>query len=248
MTFYLSGCILEPNEKMGIFDKFRKKQKDQKSKELEFDVSASNSEKLATVKIGEINLPTGEIITGDPFFTSDIKPFTRKVKPGHYQVELLIATIEEDHYRLAYSKIKFKNERATRWVLATTPDMNIEELEPGEFYGFPVDAGLGCFVDKSTNELFIKRMHDLYKSNPESNYYDDVLAAEFGEYSGNHKYSRGGGDWNNHIVDKESGFNVIMFSSGWGDGTYPTFWGMNDKNEIVELTIDFLVGQEDEEE
>jgi hypothetical protein len=32
-----------------------------------------------------------------------------------------------------------------------------------------------------------------------------------------------------------------MLSSGWGDGRYPTYWGVNQENELIELTIDFLL-------
>ncbi len=39
-----------------------------------------------------------------------------------------------------------------------------------------------------------------------------------------------------------------MFSSGWGDGYYPTYWGYNDNNETIELTIDFMLYDENEAE
>lgn len=219
--------------------------------EIEFDLSESNQEDLIQLKIADLNLPSGKIITSDPFFTSDLRAFSRTVTPGKYPVKIYLREVDEEHYRVAFAKIKFKETRATRWILAVSDDMDLEELnnmEEEDFFGFPVDAGLGCFIDEQTNTLFLEKMDAFYKNNPDKNYYDDLLAEEFVKYSASSPYSREMGDWNNHVVDEKTQQNVVMFASGWGDGYYPTYWGYNDKNETVELVIDFLLGEEEDED
>lgn len=237
------------SEKMELFDRSKKQNPEHKDLEIKFDLSDSNLKKLKEIDIGSIHLPTGKIIASDPFFTKSVKPFSRSVKPGTYPVKIYIIEIEPEHYRVAFAKIKFHPEIATNWILAVSDDMKIDDLtslKEGEFFGFAVDAGLGCFLDEKTNRSYLRKLNRFYKETPEKNYYDDLLASEFDKYSSGHKYSRDLGDWNNHIINDSSDLNIIMFASGWGDGYYPTYWGYNDKKESVELTIDFLIDLDDE--
>src|SRR5690606_8708380 len=123
------------------------------------------------------------------------------------------------------------------------------ELTDDEFFGFPVDSGLACFLDEETNASLNAKMDELQQKDPEANYYDEVLADEFKAYSSKNKFSRELGDWNDHRPDKESDNNVIMFASGWGDGYYPAYWGLDENGETIELVIDFLINEfEDNQE
>ncbi len=159
--------------------------------------------------------------------------------------------VDEEHHRVAYAKIKFRPEQASKWILAITDDITKEELNElneDEFFGFPVDSGLACFLDEETNETLTAKMDELQEKDPDSNYYDEVLADEFKEYSGKNKLSRSLGDWNDHHPDKDSDNNVIMFASGWGDGYYPAYWGLNETGETIELVIDFLINDFEEDD
>lgn len=35
--------------------------------------------------------------------------------------------------------------------------------------------------------------------------------------------------------------SIAMFSSGWGDESYPSFWGYDENGEVACLVTDFLV-------
>lgn len=226
--------------------------KDTNDFELNYDLEDEmNSQELIEIHVGDLNLPTGRIITADPFFSMEQRPFTRTVEPDKYPVFIYMAEIDELHHRIAYAKIKFRPEEATRWVLAITDDLTDEELNDlgeDEFYGFPVESGLACFLDEETNREFTAKMDAMLDKNPESNYYDDVLAEEFRKYSGKNNFSRELGDWNDHHPNPDSDNNVIMFSSGWGDGYYPAYWGLNENGDTVELVIDFLINEFDNED
>jgi hypothetical protein len=47
--------------------------------------------------------------------------------------------------------------------------------------------------------------------------------------------------WTNLIVDEATGANVIAFSSGYGDGSYPSYWGHDLTGQRVALVTDFVV-------
>jgi hypothetical protein len=229
--------------------------KDLKDYEIFYDLEDEiNNRELVEIHIGELNLPTGRIIAADPFFTDGQQPFARTVEPDKYPVFIYMAEIDEHHHRIAYAKIKFRPEEAKKWILAITEDLTddeLNELGEDEFYGFPVESGLAAFLDAQTNEELVAKIDEVQADKPESNYYDEVLADEFREYSGKNEFSRALGDWNDHHPDKDSDNNVIMFASGWGDGYYPAYWGLNEEGDTIELVIDFLLndfeGDEDDE-
>src|SRR5688572_27014028 len=188
---------------MGLLGLFKKKET---VDNLSFDFkSIVNSVDLKEVSIGNLYLPTGKIVAGDPFFIHDHKPFKLRVSPGTYPVKLLIHKVEDNHFRIAFSKIVLSDNPPVKWTLAWTEDITDEQvknLQQGEFFGYGVDAGLGCFTDSETNRIFSETMDRFYKSNPDKNYYDDLLAEEFKTVSGQHPLSRDLGDWNNHFPTK----------------------------------------------
>ncbi|MFL9839101.1 DUF4241 domain-containing protein [Flavobacterium sp. ST-75] len=225
------------------------------SNDFEFEYNLDDDmgmHELVEIHVGDLNLPTGKIIAADPFFTYDQRPFKRTVLPDKYPVYVYVTEIDEEHFRIAYAKIKFRSKDASKWVLAITDDITKEEmneLTDDEFFGFPVDSGLACFLDEETNASLNAKMDELQQKDPEANYYDEVLADEFKAYSSKNKFSRELGDWNDHRPDKESDNNVIMFASGWGDGYYPAYWGLDENGETIELVIDFLINEfEDNQE
>lgn len=226
--------------------------KDNNDFELPYALNEEMSaQELVEIHIGDVNLPTGRIIAADPFFTEEQRPFSRTVEPDKYPVYIYVAQIDELHHRIAYATIKFRPENASRWILALTDDLTQEELndlEEDEFYGFPVESGLACFLDEETNAELIAKIDSVQEGKPESNYYDEVLADEFREYSGKNNFSRQLGDWNDHHPNAESDNNAIMFASGWGDGYYPAYWGVGENGETIELVIDFLISDFEEED
>ncbi|MEL1244196.1 DUF4241 domain-containing protein [Flavobacterium sp. DGU11] len=220
--------------------------------ELPYDLDDEmNGQELTEIHIGDVNLPTGRIIVADPFFTEEQQPFSRTVEPDKYPVYIYVAKVDELHHRIAYAKIKFRPEEASKWILALTNDLSAEEINElgeDEFYGFPVESGLACFLDEQTNSELIAKIDAVQDNKPESNYYDEILADEFMQYSGKNTFSRQLGDWNDHYPNPDSDNNAIMFASGWGDGYYPAYWGVNENNDTIELVVDFLINDFEEED
>jgi hypothetical protein len=45
--------------------------------------------------------------------------------------------------------------------------------------------------------------------------------------------------WANMVMSRTTGANLVAFSTGWGDGGYPSFWGYDAGNEVACLVSDF---------
>jgi len=196
------------------------------------------------IEMGHLALPSGEIIASDPFTSYQQQPFSKQVMPGSYPVTLAVATIEEHHYRVGLAKVTFSETPATQWELAVSADILPEEwatLAPNEFIGYEVESGLGLFVDAQVNEHYVRVLDEFYNKREKANYYTEVLAKEFASFSGKHPQSRNLGDWNVHCPTTDPNLNVMMFATGWGDGVFPSYWGLDEEDNIVELITDFLV-------
>ncbi|MGB0524285.1 MAG: DUF4241 domain-containing protein [Flammeovirgaceae bacterium] len=209
-----------------------------------FTQSEADGYNVYQVQLGELHIPSGQIIACDPFFSYEQQPLNKTVTPGSYPVTLAIAEVEATHFRVGLAKIQFSKSKAIFWELAVTQDVPAHELAmlgPNEFIGYEVEAGLGMFIDADFNQTYLQILKAFYQQNENVNYYDEVLAAEFRKTSGNHPYSRNLGDWNVHCPTKNPTQNSMMFASGWGDGLYPSYWGLNEEGEVVELITDFLI-------
>ncbi|GAA4310578.1 DUF4241 domain-containing protein [Mucilaginibacter gynuensis] len=193
---------------------------------------------IKLLEIGNLNVPTGKIVACDPLVTVNYTPFNKTVKPGIYPVKIYIAETKESGERYAIAKLEFSSKKADKWVLALQDGEDTAELKnPDDYFGFPVDAGLGGFFDYKAGLEYGKFTDQFQKEHPNGNIYEDYLASEFKK---NAKKPNEEGDWINLKIPN-SDLNITMFHSGYGDGSYPAYWGMTKNNEIVSLIIDFFV-------
>ncbi|MDV6168730.1 DUF4241 domain-containing protein [Flavobacterium sp. DG1-102-2] len=183
---------------------------------------------------------SGHIMAFDPLVYPDTKPFIRIVKPGNYPVKIYLAKTPDSGDRYALAKLEFSSERAEKWILAVTEQDSIFNLKEREYFGFPVDAGLGAFCDYKAGKDYLKHETDFMKVHPNGNIYDDFFAAEFKKNARNLKDPTDYGDWLNFKIPNSEN-NIIMFQSGYGDGAYPAYWGIDKNGEIVSLIVDFFV-------
>lgn len=175
--------------------------------------------------IGELVLPSGNVIACEPFGLPGDLPFIRRVAPGRYPVRLSLACFPDDDVRVACAKLELSQEPVIRWIMALCPGQKPQALEQGEFYGYPVDGGTGCFCDASVNECLHQSDIDLS---------EDLLPL----LAENDKPTW---TWSNFVLDHKSGLNVISFSTGFGDGYYSSYFGIGEKGAIVALVTDFDV-------
>ncbi|WP_256104915.1 DUF4241 domain-containing protein [Streptomyces sp. ODS05-4] len=191
---------------------------------------------LSVVRVpGELWLPTGQVTACDPFVSlgqGEAEPFTATVPPGRYAVECAVATLtrpgqepgERPHRRIAAARLLIADAPAVSWEPALTAGQDPAELADDEFYGYGVDAGTGCFYDAACDESFP------YTGEDEGPLWDAFDAEDDDAQLGPHL-----------ITDQGTGHTLAAFSSGWGDGAYPTWVGRDAGGRVVSFVTDFHV-------
>ena len=178
--------------------------------------------------LGTLPLPSGAVIATDPLVQPDRAPFTRRAEPGEYPVTLYLA---QD--RVALAELRFADAAPARWELALVEGQDVATLKAGEIFGYPVDAGLGCFMDSAMRAAMERREAQEQKRTPRySNYFDDVLANEL-------KDATQDGVMHRPLPDEPA--QVAVFSSGWGDGVYASYWSLDAGERPLRLVTDFGV-------
>jgi hypothetical protein len=194
------------------------------------------------VNLGKLYLPSGRIYCCDPFLSDEVAALKTTVAPGSYDVQLSVATFPEWGPRVALGGLVISAEPTTAWREATY-EMNHEPAA-----GFRVDAGLACFMDEETQQLFTKVIDDFYKEKPDGNYYDEILAREF-KQNAEPDSPRQDGDWALHYPVPGNPRNIAMFATGLGDGYYSVYWGLDKSQRPGMLVADFqLISEEDARE
>lgn len=189
-----------------------------------FTVAASDGPiALSRLDIGLLGVPSGRIVACDPFVCDGIEAFSRRVPAGKFPVQLAMAEMPDDE-RVAFARILFADRPAVRWEMALRPGQTLAALKPGYIHGYGVDTGTGAFMDAVTHapymaatagEAATERLVAALNAAPVAS--RTWLLRPFGQA------------------------NVAMFSSGWGDGFYASYFGLDETGRVVALVTDFGV-------
>lgn len=202
---------------------------------------------IDTIEIGDVFFPTGTVLACDPLVDLECSlPYIQKVPVGTYPVTLCVVPSETYGTRYACVKVEITQKKPVRYELAVTGKEDFEEeLEEGEFFGFGVDAGMGCIADIKTqeayNEYWKKRREAEEDIDPYNDLFCDILAES---YKNHPKYQSEYGDWANWTIP-ETDYNLPIFQSGWGDGVYPCYFGYDKNNDLCGIYILFIDIAED---
>lgn len=204
--------------------------------------------KIDVISMGKIKITSGEIIACDPiaYLDNDTNPFFDKFPCGEFEVT---ASIIIDEERIAAVKIQFTDETPVKYREALYGDEPLDEIETqGDFFGYPVDSGMGCFIDRDAAEKLSEFIVRNEENNDSFNLYQDYFA-EFLEKNAksNPKYQREDGDWVNMPVPESDG-NMVIFSSGYGDGYYPAYIAEDKNGNICQLVTQFIDAELDDDE
>ena len=192
--------------------------------------------------IGEVNLPTGEILACDPLVElEEAKAYIQKTPVGKYPVRIAVVPSEDYGDRYACVKVEFSKNTPVVYELAVTgEEEKMDEAAEDEYYGFGVDAGMGCVADKKSQDKYIKYWNKLEEDGEADDPYDDIFEELLAESAQQFpKYQRTGGDWANWTIPGTE-LNIPIFASGWGDGYYPCYFGYDKEEELCGFYILFI--------
>jgi hypothetical protein len=115
---------------------------------------------------------------------------------------------------VAFALLAFGEARPVRWI---------DAVDDKGGSGYPVDSGTGRFADAATAARLAAR-----ERSGDLDLFDAIERAGL--------FTQG---WANLCVDPASGANLIAFPSGAGDGTYHSYWGLDERGAVVALVTDF---------
>lgn len=181
--------------------------------------------------VAEVTLATGQVVGCDPLAGAyGAEPFTVAVPAGVYPLRAWVAVLHRNgaewQRRVAALQLVIRDEPAARWEPALLPGQDPSALDADSFFGYGVDAGTGTLADaaavRALAEWEYERIDEVYVSRdyPLAPVPGGVISA---------------------VTDEKTGANVVAISSGWGDGSYPTFIGYTADGAVASFVTDFLV-------
>ncbi|MCL2526878.1 MAG: DUF4241 domain-containing protein [Defluviitaleaceae bacterium] len=188
---------------------------------------------LTKKEIGNIYLETGHVVAIDPFVCYKPEAFLTTVPPGAYPVSISVANFKDSFgtadNRVALAMLKFSDKKPVRWEMATTSEKQqagLADLKPDGYYGYGVDTGTGCFMDKS--------VADKIDADHETNYYEKFEDEFEANYVNTYSYMLTSAFGNENK-------DYACFSSGFGDGSYPSYFGFAEDGTPCALVTDFCL-------
>lgn len=197
---------------------------------------------IDTLKIGTVHFPTGKILACDPLIElEDAIPYIQTVPAGTYPITICVVPSEEYGDRYACVKVTISDKKPCKYELGMIGNEDLdEELEEDSFFGFFVDAGMGCIFDVKSQEEFKKYWKQREIEEEDIDTYNDLFCDLLEEnFAANPKYQRDCGDWLNWTIP-ETDCNIPIFASGWGDGCYPCYFGYDSDGNICGVYILFF--------
>jgi hypothetical protein len=196
-----------------------------------------------TRTVGNVSAPTGRIVACDPFACSDAPAFASEVPPGTYPVLVAIAQFDcSGGERIAAALLRLSDAPPVRWEPArwegdpanATSEADDETRgasavdDAAVTNAYCVDSGFGAFMDEAAIDALIEHI--------EAEDDDDYLQRRLDALR-----PAGGAEWFDIPLDEETGANIVLVTSGWGDGKYPCYWGYDTDGDLVCLLTDFGV-------
>ncbi|WP_288245130.1 DUF4241 domain-containing protein [uncultured Chryseobacterium sp.] len=188
---------------------------------------------LESFEVGKIYLPSGNLVACDPLITNDMKPFTTNFPKGDFSVLL---HKERESNCVAYAEIIFSQEDISDWKLATTQGQNVKDLAEGEVFGYPVESGMGCFMDVDTQNNLNELEQRLYHSKGADfmGIYEEFFHEHFFD-------EKGAIDQFAFLKPSENHPGTIFaFETGYGEGFYASYIAYDKNQTPVKIVTEFI--------
>ncbi|MCR1536476.1 DUF4241 domain-containing protein [Stenotrophomonas maltophilia] len=178
---------------------------------------------------GHLPVSSGQLVVCDPLVQAEAPALADYTAPlGRHPVEIIVHS-----GRPALAVVWFKPREALtatalHWQMARWTTQDLTGLDEDSFIGYPVDAGIGCFMDTDTQQALLALIEQA--DGEEESEWSDALIDHDGLDEGV-EYRPWG---------ENSPHGLVVFTSGWGDGVYPSYWGLDTSGIPVALVTDFL--------
>ncbi|MEU8179927.1 DUF4241 domain-containing protein [Micromonospora sp. NPDC049047] len=179
--------------------------------------------------VGDVVLPTGQVVGCDPLVCPEAEPFTVTVAPGRYPARAWVAVVlredAEVDRRVAALELVVTAEPTARWEPAVAGDQDIATLGADDYFGYGVDSGAGTLADPTA----LAALEGWDEDRIEEVFIPAELPAS---------PVRG---LITAVLDEASGANVVTVATGWGDGCYGTWIGRTADGRVTSFVTDFMV-------
>ena len=207
-----------------------------------FTEKVIGNREVDVLDIGAVHFPSGTIFACDPLVElEDTPPFIQTIPAGTYPVKICVVPSEKYGDRYACVKVEVSREKPVRYELGMVGNENLDAaLGDDDYFGFGVDAGMGCIADIQTQAAFKTYWAKRLEEDPDIDPYNDLFCDLLEENAKAHpKYQGDYGDWLNWTVP-DTDCNLPIFASGWGDGYYPVYFGYDAKGEVCAVYVRFI--------
>ncbi len=163
------------------------------------------------------------------------------IPAGTYPVKICVVPCEKNMvHRYACVKVEVSQEKPVRYELGMVGNEELDTaLGDDDYFGFGVNAGMGCIADIQTQAAFKTHTAAAGRdrtSTPTTTCSCDLLEENAQAYP---KYQ---GDWRlaSTRTVPDTDCNLPIFASGWGDGYYPVYFGYDAKGEVCAVYVRFI--------
>ncbi len=188
---------------------------------------------IETFEPGSIYLPTGKLVVCDPLISSEMPPYGENFPTGDFPV---LVHKERESNCVAYTEIVFSNAEVSDWKMATREGENLNELKGEEIFGFPVESGMGSYMDVESQECLNKLEKRLFhrKGADFMGIYEEFFHEHFFDENGaidQYAFLK---------PEEEKPGNIFAFETGYGEGLYASYIGYSADGTVVKLITEFI--------
>ena len=176
--------------------------------------------------VADLVVPSRRIIACDPGsfqFEENQRPFHRTVPPGTYPTTT--GLVQSGRFEIpAYFMVEFTREPEVSWMLATRCSTGPVAAKSADHF---VDSGCSCFMDAEA------ALQTAAAGWEERIYRGRLLGVMLKRLPPR--------PWAEIVLDSGTGANLVACTSGYGDGSYTSYWGFDAQGAVACLVTDFGV-------
>jgi Protein of unknown function (DUF4241) len=202
---------------------------------------------------GRLAVPSGRVVACDPAAPGEAEAFERAFAPGAHAVVLSVAHFEDGDQRVAAAMLVAGEGAVVSWEMALLAGEDVSELAEDEVFGYATESGVGCLLDAEAAARYAEALEaddDLFGR--VSDAFDDSYVDTWSWANVSLEGDDGGaspardgraapdGDAGG-AQGGVAGLNLVAFSTGFGDGLYASYFGLDAEGKAVALVTDFAL-------